>query len=136
MLEKPTYGGPCNNCGLCCMAQQCPLSSYVFGDKALCPALLRPATDGAYSCGLVEKPGLYFDVSEADELHPRVASIAARVLVGVGVGCDARTIDEPPNPGASRRIKAYSDAIRAVQVYKDAFRVIDTLKSRLRPEFR
>lgn len=87
--RKPRHGQPCNGCGLCCMAELCPLALSVFGKKpGPCPALMLERTaDGQprkFVCGLV--------VSEA---IPPPLREAAALLIGSGQGCDARINGEP-----------------------------------------
>lgn len=82
--NKPPHGAPCNRCGLCCMATLCPLAAHVFGDDrpGPCPALVK--ADDGFACGLTKH-----GTAKGRE--------AATVLIGAGIGCDARFNDEPPD---------------------------------------
>lgn len=79
MLErKPRHGAPCNGCGLCCVATKCDLGKHLFGDsQGACPALVRTGAH-TYGCGVV----MYVDDPGLRE--------AAKLLLRVGEGCDAR----------------------------------------------
>lgn len=87
--RKPPHGQPCNRCGLCCMATLCPLGHHVFHRQiGPCPALEHDA-DGLSACGLVAHPAKY-SVLAAIKYGSKVAGEAAALLIGAGVGCDAR----------------------------------------------
>jgi ferredoxin len=78
---KPLYGDPCNGCGLCCIASQCPVSLIIFGQRDLCPALISNQL-GGYVCGLVS----------TGALNP-AAREAAAFVIGSGTGCDFTATD-------------------------------------------
>ena len=51
-LNKPAYGDPCNGCGLCCLAEPCPIAKEILGQsEGACKALVFD--DGRYWCDLV-----------------------------------------------------------------------------------
>jgi len=55
---KPPEGAPCNGCGLCCLAEPCPLGMLVSRRRTgACVALRWSAADGRYLCGMVADPG-------------------------------------------------------------------------------
>ncbi len=91
-IAKPSYGLPCNGCGLCCQNEICPLGQFAFPSwQAPCPALER---DGdRFVCGLVNRPEVYAPIKTAvngvEEM--RAAAMHAN---GVGIGCDARLDEE------------------------------------------
>lgn len=87
-LEKPSWGEPCNGCGMCCTVEVCGLALVVLGVvPAPCPAM---DWDGArFRCGLVTTPSRYTGRPADQDLV--VGTIAARML-GVGRGCDS---DDP-----------------------------------------
>ena len=96
-LPKPLPGDPCNGCGACCMATKCGLAIGLFGPEpeGPCPAL---EWEGArYVCGLVASPMAYAK-GKAREYGEDALSAAARAGIGMGTGCDARTVDEPDYP--------------------------------------
>lgn len=109
MIVKPPYGSPCNNCGLCCMDQICPLGQMVLGrgPDGPCPALL-PARPG-HKCGMVADPERF--APEVTGKHGvNAARNAAAHLVGAGYGCDALIEGETPDPDARRRMRLQSSA--------------------------
>lgn len=85
---KPALGAPCNGCGVCCLAEPCPLGQVISRRRqGACDALRWDASAARYHCGaLVDAPAL---------LGPRWAWAApllsrlARRWIAVGVGCDA-----------------------------------------------
>lgn len=78
----PGYGQPCNNCGLCCISEQCNQSFAIFGGQLICPAVI--VAPGKVTCGLMEKP--------EDYVLPEAAGLIKDMMMivqGVGFGCDA-----------------------------------------------
>jgi len=75
---KPRSGAACNGCGVCCLAEPCPLGIVVSRrTRGACAAL---QWDGLrYRCGLVESAG------------PRLAR-ALRRWIGAGRGCDSSAV--------------------------------------------
>lgn len=106
-LDKPAYGQPCNSCGLCCIAQQCPLSKAIFGPRGVCPALERG--DGkTLTCGLVRSTGDY--VPDLPAWGGAALSEAFALMLGAGVGCDGTMAGEEPDPAAKAGMMAKSIA--------------------------
>lgn len=81
---KPPYGSPCNSCGLCCLLQQCPVSTSMFGEATLCPAI-QQIPGGGLTCGLIASPDRFFP--EAGDQAPLIGE-AIGVMLGAGTGCD------------------------------------------------
>lgn len=85
---KPAFGAPCNGCGVCCLAEPCPLGQVLSRRRrGACDALRWDETGSLYRCGaLMDAPGL---------LGPRWCWAApllrrlARRWIAAGVGCDA-----------------------------------------------
>lgn len=51
---KPAVGAPCNGCGVCCLAEPCPVGVLVSRRlKGPCTALRWHAADRRYHCGLL-----------------------------------------------------------------------------------
>lgn len=71
---KPKMGQPCNNCGWCCLTETCP-TGLVFtpADAKVCAMLEQK--DDKYFCKLATSPMM-------------------REMLGMGQGCDARSIEE------------------------------------------
>lgn len=84
-LEKPSFGLPCNGCGLCCIVEPCAIAEEYLGiTEGPCPAL--EWHDDKFRCGMVVRPGHYLGVADfADELLSGLISQA----LGVGLDCDA-----------------------------------------------
>lgn len=108
--EKAPYGSPCNNCGLCCREELCPLAQMVFprAIAAPCPALEK---DGEREvCGFVKSPEQYRPV--AVSIHGAEALRSAALYgIGAGIGCDARLEGEGDPP--PEFVKALMKAARA-----------------------
>lgn len=82
--DKPALGAPCNGCGVCCMAEPCPLGILVTRTTTgPCACLEWSAPERRYRCGLIAHP----------ERHMRIgASMLARWaprFVSAGRGCDS-----------------------------------------------
>lgn len=98
---KPAEGTPCNGCGLCCLAEPCPLGMWVSRRRTgACAALRWSAADQRYWCGMVADPG-----EVTGWTHPwavRALSALARRWIASGAGCDARLQAHgvPPPPDA------------------------------------
>lgn len=75
-LPKPSFGDPCNGCGLCCIAEPCKLAVEVHGPHAGPCRSLRH--DGQrHHCGM-------FDLATSED-----SRIGLMVLLGIGQGCDS-----------------------------------------------
>lgn len=92
--NKPRHGEPCNRCGLCCRATLCALAQHLFERPPYpgpCPALVKEPGD-TYSCGILN---LCADQDYRD---------AALLIIGAGLGCDARFNGEPSNRAFNDRL--------------------------------
>lgn len=104
--EKPAYGSPCNGCGLCCIAEQCPVSEQIFGPRDLCPALTRYGN--AYGCGVIAEPARFFRPTGREALD-RVIPEAIAYLLGAGHGCDSEGDDETVTDADRERLRVGLD---------------------------
>jgi hypothetical protein len=101
---KPAFGAPCNGCGVCCLAEPCPVGMVVSRRRrGACVALRWDAAQSRYLCGMVSAPqdvlGLRWRW-----LSPWIARAALR-WIAAGVGCDARLdIEKPATDGAQPRV--------------------------------
>lgn len=97
---KPEYPGflnPCNGCGLCCIAEQCPMSLDFFGEQHRCPALVNLGP--VYGCDLMQNPMPYVEAADPAKIDrwmptgaeefPDVVRSHLRLRMGIGRGCDA-----------------------------------------------
>jgi len=85
---KPALGAPCNGCGVCCLAEPCPLGRVISRRRVgACDALRWNAEHRVYRCGVI--------MDTEALLGPRWRWAAplmrrlARRWIAAGVGCDA-----------------------------------------------
>jgi hypothetical protein len=89
---KPPEGAPCNGCGVCCLAEPCPVGMLVSRKRHGACVLLRWSNaQGRYVCGLLaDAPDT---AGPADPLWRggwrRLWRAWARRLISAGSGCDA-----------------------------------------------
>lgn len=85
---KPAWGQPCNGCGLCCLAEPCPLGMLVSRRRrGACRALRWSEGEGCYRCGLLAAPRRFlpWGLRWAAPVLGRLA----RRWIAAGIGCDA-----------------------------------------------
>ena len=89
---KPPLNAPCNGCGVCCLAEPCPVGVLVSRRlKGACKALVWSDTARRYHCGLLQGSG------DEGVVPPRGWRRMARALwqrwvrrmISAGSGCDA-----------------------------------------------
>ena len=117
--RKPALGAACNGCGVCCLAEPCPVGMLVSGRRhGACAALRWEATGRWYRCGLIGPrvavahvlralPRAWLVRAALVGLAPLLAQLGAR-WVGAGIGCDCSlevaasgTIDAAATPPES-----------------------------------
>lgn len=104
---KPAVGAPCNGCGVCCLAEPCPVGIVVTGRRSgACAALEFSEVEGRYRCGVLEAPDRALEAR-----FPRLARWAGtarggaitralgRRFVAAGTGCDSDVEVEPGADG-------------------------------------
>lgn len=93
----PAPGAPCNGCGLCCLAEPCPLGMLVSHRRSgPCAALRWSEADQRYWCGMVADPA-----GVTGWRHPWVLRGLRRLAqrwIAAGAGCDAALQAQAP-PG-------------------------------------
>lgn len=96
---KPPVGAPCNGCGLCCLAEPCPVGMLLSRRRqGACVALRWQADAQRYACGLLSDPGGTTGLRApwAQRLLVRLA----RRWIAAGTGCDAALEATPGAPAA------------------------------------
>lgn len=94
--SKPLLGAPCNGCGVCCLAQPCPIGMVLSGRRhGSCVALRWNAAARLYRCGAIEQPAqvlvdaLPMALRGMRALLALVVSFLARRSIALDVGCDS-----------------------------------------------
>jgi hypothetical protein len=98
---KPPEGQPCNGCGVCCLAEPCPVGVLVSRRfKGACAALRWSDAGRRYNCGLLGDAdwagGAALAASGMRGLLRRVWRAWARRVIASGIGCDAGLEVERP----------------------------------------
>jgi len=85
---KPAWGQPCNGCGVCCLAEPCPLGMLLSRRRrGACVALRWQAPPQRYVCGAVAEPATVWP-RWSRWAQPVLVRLARR-WIAAGVGCDA-----------------------------------------------
>lgn len=104
---KPPFGAPCNGCGVCCLAQPCPLGMVLSARRhGACAALRWQERESVYRCGAIAQPReVLMQVlprplrAIAVPLAPVLAALARRsIALEVGCDCDLQ-VQRPAVPG-------------------------------------
>jgi hypothetical protein len=98
---KPALGAACNGCGICCLAEPCPVGMLVsLRRRGACRALRWSDAERRYLCGMLTDPlaVLGCRTHRAAPLA-RLISAWCRRLISAGRGCDASLQIERPQPG-------------------------------------
>lgn len=86
--RKPAVGAPCNGCGLCCLAEPCPLGMVLSAKRhGACAALRWDDAQQRYQCGAIANPKEVLPVW-LGWVSPVLSRLAHR-WIAAGVGCDA-----------------------------------------------
>lgn len=95
---KPAVGAACNGCGICCLAEPCPVGMLVSRRRhGACRALQWDDTGHRYLCGMVVRP--------ADHLPATLRWSASwwrrwsLRLIAAGIGCDCSLEASPADLG-------------------------------------
>ena len=95
---KPAVGAACNGCGVCCLAEPCPVGMLVSRKRrGACDALAWDETQQRYRCGMMS----------AGQAWPRWVRRPVRRwmqrFIAAGVGCDCDLQTAAPEPADLRR---------------------------------
>lgn len=94
-------GAPCNGCGLCCLAQPCPLGMWVSRRRhGACVALRWDDAHSRYLCGMVADAGEV--IGWQNPWLSRMLGALARRWIAAGSGCDAEPLVVGQDPSAER----------------------------------
>ncbi|HNW00885.1 MAG TPA: hypothetical protein PKH04_02340 [Burkholderiaceae bacterium] len=94
--SKPAEGAPCNGCGVCCLAEPCPLGVVLSGHRhGACKALRWQDAGGIYRCGAISEPAEVLVQALPSTLRvaaPFLAPVLGRLArrwIAAGIGCDS-----------------------------------------------
>jgi hypothetical protein len=99
--RKPPEGEPCNGCGVCCLAQPCPLGVLLSAKTTgACHALRWVDAGGHYRCGAITAPHEVLQAALPSVLPTGLRRGAAMVVapllqrlarrwIAAGAGCDS-----------------------------------------------
>lgn len=84
---KPAWGQPCNGCGVCCLAEPCPVGMLLSRRRrGACAALRWDEASRRYRCGALVAPAEVLP-APLRWAAPPFARVAHR-LIAAGQGCD------------------------------------------------
>ena len=95
---KPAWGAPCNGCGVCCLAEPCPLGMLLSGKRrGACAALVWNAGHAQYRCGAIQSPQQVVPPALRWLRRPLGWLLArtARRWIAAGAGCDSALEPQP-----------------------------------------
>ena len=81
---KPAWGEPCNGCGVCCLAEPCPVGVLASRRRRGACAALEWVEPGGYRCGVLLSAGRL----GGPRWVARAAQRLVRRLIAAGAGCD------------------------------------------------
>lgn len=85
---KPALGAPCNGCGLCCLAEPCPLGMVLSRKRSgACTALRWHDAQQRYVCGALADAAQA--VAQGSNWRKRLWLAWVRRWIAAGSGCDA-----------------------------------------------
>jgi hypothetical protein len=94
----PALGAPCNGCGVCCIAEPCPLSRLLLGHRSgACPALIWDAAALRYACGMVATPAAHLRWLPQTLQAPFRRLSRRWIAAGKGCDFDAAVSDATPD---------------------------------------
>lgn len=117
---KPPEGAACNGCGVCCLAEPCPLGVVLSGQRrGACRALYWQEASHQYRCGAIVTPQETLERSLPHALRwlarptaPLLRSLALR-WIAAGVGCDSSLEPAPMAAATMADSPDFSDDAKA-----------------------
>ena len=98
---KPAEGAPCNGCGVCCLAEPCPMGAVLtLRTRGACQWLRWMPAEKAYRCGVLQATSpdtLAPDAPRWKRWWRQRLHRAARRWIAAGDGCDCSMDDVQPN---------------------------------------
>ncbi|MDH4449120.1 MAG: hypothetical protein QE265_00830 [Rhodoferax sp.] len=92
---KPAWGSACNGCGVCCLAEPCPVGVLLSGRRTgACKALVWADALGVYRCGALTEPRQVLANRTPVWMHwalrppARLLAWMAPRWISAGTGCD------------------------------------------------
>ena len=97
--SKPAQGDSCNGCGVCCLAEPCPLGRVISRRRhGACDALRWDEAGRRYRCGAISDAAAVLG-SRWAWAAPWLQRLARR-WISAGTGCDASLqVARPPVSG-------------------------------------
>lgn len=107
--SKPALDAPCNGCGVCCLAQPCPIGIVLSGRRhGACVALRWSPQLTVYRCGAIAQPDQVLARwlphvlrRLAVPLAPALAAVARR-SIALDAGCDCSLVAQRPAAPAGK----------------------------------
>ncbi|MGC4059900.1 MAG: hypothetical protein QM749_03210 [Aquabacterium sp.] len=101
--RKPPLGATCNGCGVCCLAEPCPVGVLVSRRlKGACKALVWSDEAGRYHCGLLMAVSVDGPIAAQGRLRRVFRPLWqrwVRRMISAGSGCDASIeVESAPCP--------------------------------------
>ncbi|PXW94966.1 hypothetical protein C7444_11149 [Sphaerotilus hippei] len=96
---KPDRTAPCNGCGVCCVAEPCPVGMLISRQRSgACQALRWDEATARYRCGVVAQPEDFLP-GALKAAAPLLRRVALRLISsGSGCDCDYETEAGPAAP--------------------------------------
>ena len=86
--EKPELGQACNGCGVCCLAEPCPVALvFLWQRRGACRALEWDEMQQRYACGMLLNPAQHISLLPSF-LAPLFTRLSYR-WIAAGKGCDS-----------------------------------------------
>lgn len=92
---KPALGEPCNGCGICCIAERCPVALlYLPHGRGMCAALEWDANMRRYNCGMIVHPTSFIRWLPRSWQGPAARWFVYRIAAGRGCDFDAAEVGD------------------------------------------